>query len=34
MSSSFFKNIYIIVCYKDIYSRFCIQKSNNDDFHP
>ena len=34
MSSSFFKKIYIFVCYKDIYSHFCIQKSNNDDFHP
>ena len=32
--SDFSKNHVIIVCHEDIYSRYCIQKSDNDHFHP
>ena len=32
---STFGKIYVItVCHEDIYGRFCIQKNNNDHFHP
>ena len=32
--SSFSKIYVITVCHVDIYGRYCIQKSNNDHFHP
>ena len=32
--SSFGKICVITVCHEDIYRRYCIQKSNNDHFHP
>ena len=32
--SSFGKICVITVCHEDIYGRYCIQKSNNDYFHP
>ena len=32
-SSSFDKFYVAIACSKDIYGRYCIQKSNNDHFH-
>ena len=32
--SSFGKMYVITVCHEDIYGRYCIQKSNNDHFHP
>ena len=32
---SSFRKIYVItVCHEGIYGRYCIQKSNNDHFHP
>ena len=35
MYISSFGKIYVIpVFYEDIYDRYCIQKSNNDLFHP
>ena len=32
--SSFGKNYILTVYHEDIYSRYCIQKSSNDHFHP
>ena len=33
-SSSFDKFHVIIACCEDIYGRYCIEKKNNDHFHP
>ena len=31
---SFDKINFIVACFEDIYGRYCIKKSNNDNFHP
>ena len=32
--SNFDKIYIIIVCWEEIFARYCIQRSNNDHFHP
>ena len=32
--SNFDKIYIIIVCWEEIFARYCIQRSNNDRFHP